>query len=91
MRITFDKNTKNDIQKYKDSLRRTKKVDGHKYQNYEIDNLVKNLKKSITQGLTDLEDHTNSIFPKECEYKAVIGYGLMFALWWPFIELLGMF
>ena len=47
MRITFDKNTKNDIQKYKDSLRRTKKGDGHKYQNYEIDNLVKNLKKSI--------------------------------------------
>ena len=91
MKVKFSEKTKNDFKKYRDFLKNTKYSNNKSYQKYQIDGMNNSLKNNIRDDIEDKDEHINSIFPKEYEYKTVIGYGLMFALWYPFIMVLGMF
>ncbi|MBQ9313120.1 MAG: hypothetical protein IJ213_08775 [Bacteroidales bacterium] len=70
MRVIFSGKTKEDFKRYKDYLRRTKKSDGHKYQEYELEGITKSLKNNISKSVGNTKEHKNSIYPKEFEYNS---------------------
>ena len=70
MKVRFSPETDDDFRKHRDYLRKIRKSDGHKYQNYELDGIRKSLKNNITKGLEGKKEHPNSIYPKEFEYNS---------------------
>ena len=70
MKVKFSNKTDKDFLRHRDYLSRKGKSDGHKYQKYELDGISKSLKKNIKNGIEEIKDHKDSIFPKEYEYNA---------------------
>lgn len=70
MKVQYSDKTNKDFIKHREYLTRQGKPDGHKYQKYELDGISKSLKNNISKGLEEIDNHKDSIFPKEFEYNS---------------------
>lgn len=68
MKVTYSPDTKDDFRKHAKHIRKVKKSDGHKYQDYEIKEINNTLKKRLLTDIGDKNNHSESIFPDKYDY-----------------------